>query len=144
MALILPDRSGRRRQRLQYFRMCGCTMRPSRIHLITKTISHRVMRWQRAWAHTYTIIDTRRQRYTDTSTCKHIHKEAQVHKQKKSNREKERARTGERRNQIDKQQLTCTTKMTMPMVPSMCLLSSSHSSTFSKQPCEGQQQLVKV
>lgn len=30
--------------------------------------------------------------------------------------------------------LTCTTKMTMPMVPSMCLLSSSHSSTFSKQP----------
>lgn len=30
--------------------------------------------------------------------------------------------------------LTCTTKMTMPMVPSRCLLSSSHSSTFSKQP----------
>lgn len=29
---------------------------------------------------------------------------------------------------------TCTTKMTMPIVPSRCLLSSSHSSTFSKQP----------
>lgn len=32
---------------------------------------------------------------------------------------------------------TCTTRMTMPMVPSRCLLSSSHSSTFSKQPLNG-------
>lgn len=125
VALILPDRVGVQKTVTSIFLRCVGARTPTehRPHnFLSRSWWHRGHWIHFVYLFFYMLPDRQKPR----------------HKAKRRKGEKINGTAAQkncrRKEQFITKTPTCTTKMTMPIVPSRCLLSSSHSSTFSKQP----------